>query len=167
MNKTETEARKIFRAHRSSAESRGIPFRLTFAEWFAVWKPYWPAKQLGAALHMCRNGDSGAYELGNVRIDTPTGNAADRSKESYQRQPYELRMPTGKTLPDRIGRLEVRAMRKALAAAQWNMTAAARLLGITFRAMRYAMAKHSGRIGRTVTTNDSVRANSDLNIRPN
>ena len=167
MSETETEARKIFRAHRSSAETRGIPFRLTFTEWFAVWQPYWPAKQLGALLHMCRTGDTGAYEVGNVRIDTPIGNAADRSKESYQRQPYNLRMPTGKTLPDRVGRLEVRAIRKALAATHWNMSAAARRLGITFRAMRYAMARHSGRIGRNATATTNVRANSDLNITPN
>lgn len=162
MNKADLEARKLFRAHRSSAESRNIPFRLTFAEWFTLWEPYWPAKQLGALLHMCRNGDTGAYEVGNVRIDTSTGNAADRSKESYQRQPYNLRMPTGKTLPDRVGRLEVRAMRKALAATQWNMSAAARLLGITFRAMRYAMARHSGRMGRVSIISANVRANNDI-----
>lgn len=140
-------ARRAFKAHKGSAKTRGIPFRLTLTEWWELWAPYWPAKELGALLHMCREGDSGAYETGNVRIDTATGNAADRSRESYQRKPYDLKAPKGKTLPARLGRLEVRLILRALAANRGNMTATAHALGVSFRALRYAMAKYDGRIG--------------------
>jgi two-component system response regulator PilR (NtrC family) len=67
-------------------------------------------------------------------------------------QPSDLRLtPTRKTgeappggtgpLPDYLERIERVAILEALAKTRFNRTAAARLLGITFRALRYRMAR--------------------------
>lgn len=58
-----------YKAHKQGAEQRGIEFKLTFEEWWSLWKPHWQ-ENLQGKVCMCRNGDEGAYEVGNVRIDT-------------------------------------------------------------------------------------------------
>ena len=60
-------------AHRNSAKQRGIAFTLTFAEWYELWSPYLNRDD-GIVYHMCRTGDKGGYELGNVHIDTALNN---------------------------------------------------------------------------------------------
>jgi hypothetical protein len=75
-----TEARIRYAQHKRHAAERGIDWEFTFEEWCAIWEPHWerrgPRKdQLG----MCRTRDEGRYRDGNVRLDTPHGNAADRS----------------------------------------------------------------------------------------
>ena len=44
-------------------------------------------------------------------------------------------------LPDYLDRIEREAILEALAKTRFNRTAAAKLLGITFRALRYRMAR--------------------------
>jgi two-component system response regulator PilR (NtrC family) len=44
-------------------------------------------------------------------------------------------------LPDYLDRVEREAILEALGKTRFNRTAAARLLGITFRALRYRMAR--------------------------
>lgn len=58
-----------YHIHKTNAEYRGIPFLLTFEEWWSIWEPYWAEDNYGK-LCMCRTNDEGAYEIGNVRIDT-------------------------------------------------------------------------------------------------
>lgn len=58
-----------YKAHREQASQRGIEFKLTFDEWWGLWKPHWQPV-LAGKLCMCRTNDQGAYEIGNVRIDT-------------------------------------------------------------------------------------------------
>lgn len=58
-----------YKAHKEGAIQRGIEFKLSFDEWWELWKPHWKDKLQGE-ICMCRNGDKGAYEVGNVRIDT-------------------------------------------------------------------------------------------------
>ena len=64
--------------HKYRARGRGIPFLLTFEEWWGLWKYYWHMKDGTGNLHMCRTGDEGGYELGNVRIDTRANNIRER-----------------------------------------------------------------------------------------
>ncbi len=45
------------------------------------------------------------------------------------------------TLPERLDAMERTAIRNALEEARYNRTAAASLLGITFRALRYRIKK--------------------------
>lgn len=58
-----------YKAHKENATQRGVEFKLTFEEWWDVWKPHWKEVRQGVVC-MCRFNDEGAYELGNVRIDT-------------------------------------------------------------------------------------------------
>ena len=64
--------------HKTSAKERGVPFLLTFDEWWGVWKYYWHMRDGTGNLHMCRTNDEGGYELGNVRIDTKGNNTRER-----------------------------------------------------------------------------------------
>ena len=139
---TPKDAQRAYRLHQSAAASRNIPFTLTLQEWWHLWAPHWEHRK-EQRLQMCRTKDLGGYVQGNVRIDTQRNNAAERAPESYARSSYDLRLLPGATLPQRLNRLEVRALRCALRATDHNASAAARKLGITFRQMRYALKKHT------------------------
>jgi len=75
-----TDPIAAYKAHKASAKQRGIPFRLSFADWWRLWIGRWDERCAGAKLCMCRTDDRGAYEPGNVRIDTRAGNNADRAR---------------------------------------------------------------------------------------
>lgn len=60
-----------YTSQRAHAKKRGIPFLLTFEEWWSVWEASGKFSQMGAKLGdycMCRVGDTGPYVLGNVYI---------------------------------------------------------------------------------------------------
>ena len=136
-----TDKRAAFLAHRSRAEWRGIPFRLTFGEWSALWAPHWAGREQ-RRLVMARTGDQGAYELGNVRIATCAENnkeAAIRRRGSFQ-APRKPVLPN--SLPERVARLERKALRLALQRTEDNKTQAAKRLGLTFRQFRYLATKY-------------------------
>ena len=61
--------------HKSHAKERGVPFLLTFEEWWSVWEEHFHLRGCTKkGLVMCRKGDEGAYEVGNVYIDTQSAN---------------------------------------------------------------------------------------------
>ena len=70
-----TQARRVFDRQRANAKQRGVEFKMTFEQWSELWGARLDERgvRLGQ-LVMCRNGDAGAYEAGNVRIDTNSGN---------------------------------------------------------------------------------------------
>ncbi|VAX08501.1 Type IV fimbriae expression regulatory protein PilR, partial [hydrothermal vent metagenome] len=55
--------------------------------------------------------------------------------------PEDETVDTGKPLEDYLGDIEKQAIIKALEETRWNRTAAAKKLGITFRALRYRLSK--------------------------
>ncbi len=158
-----------FKAHRDSADSRGIPFRFTFAEWWAVWEPHWARRHFDK-LYMCRKGDVGDYAVGNVSIKTRSHNAQDWQanlavaradaklaalaveRTPVKRPPIELPTdaPHVETLRNRIQRAELDEFLNAMRETGGNVSAAARRLGITFRAARYILHKHG------MTKNDAI-----------
>ncbi len=156
-----------FKAHRDSADSRGIPFRFTFAEWWAIWEPHWARRHLDK-LCMCRNGDVGDYSVGNVHIATRSQNAQEwqanravaradaklaeplASAPEPEHAPIELPAPTTATLRSRMQRAELDEFLNAMRETGGNVSAAARRLGITFRAARYILHKHG------MTKNDAI-----------
>lgn len=83
-----------FREHIKSATARGIPFRLTWEQWWEMWEPHYEkrGKQAGQFV-MCRTRDQGAYEAGNVRIDTVRANAEERGAVYREAQLNEGRLP--------------------------------------------------------------------------
>jgi len=69
-------ARTRYVSQRNGAKSRGIEFKLTFEQWLEFWgddldkrgnRPW--------SLQMCRIGDKGCYELGNIYKGTARHNA--------------------------------------------------------------------------------------------
>jgi hypothetical protein len=64
---------RAFIQQRKSADVRGIEWRLTLAEWWRIWSESgkWGVRGVGhGAYVMSRFGDDGAYEPGNVFIQT-------------------------------------------------------------------------------------------------
>lgn len=62
-----------YKMQEQNALARGIPFLLSFEQWLAVWMESGKLEQRGRGADkfcMCRYGDVGAYEIGNVFIGT-------------------------------------------------------------------------------------------------
>jgi hypothetical protein len=94
-----------FLAHRGGAKRREVPFHLSFEQWWSLWEEHWDQRGQGALEKcMCRKGDQGAYELGNVRIATNKENHHEKilewrvahSQRTYR--PREYRTPLNKEL---------------------------------------------------------------------
>lgn len=87
-------ARIRYAQHMLNAARRGIEFDLTFEEWWEIWEPRWNERGRGTnQLGMCRTRDQGPYAAGNVRLDTPKGNAGDRVL--MKRRPWFAEMKAG------------------------------------------------------------------------
>jgi hypothetical protein len=74
-------ARGKYRRHRGNATDRGIPFLLSFGQWWSVWQRsgHWCQRGRRRGQYvMARFGDQGAYEVGNVRICTVADNMKER-----------------------------------------------------------------------------------------
>lgn len=84
-------ALEAYHVQKTKAASRGIEFRLTFDEWLRWWLAQGidrNTQKLGKSargLCMCRNNDSGAYELGNIYLATRQQNSRD-SKVNFPPQ---------------------------------------------------------------------------------
>lgn len=66
-------AYRAFSQQQNSAAARGVEWKLKFWDWYSVWQESgkWEERGRGVGGYcMCRFGDEGAYELGNVYIDT-------------------------------------------------------------------------------------------------
>lgn len=72
--------RRAFQGHKDTATQRGIPFLLTFEEWWEIWQQsgHWHQRGRKRGQYcMARCGDRGAYEASNVRIVTIAQNHAE------------------------------------------------------------------------------------------
>lgn len=60
---------------RHTSKQRGVEFNLTFEEFVEFWGDDFERRGRGKKdLCMCRYGDTGAYEVGNIYKDTNAGN---------------------------------------------------------------------------------------------
>ena len=73
-NKTTPMSR--YHAQKSRAKARGVPFHLTFEDWWGLWEEKWDQRGK-QGLCMSRKGDQGAYEVGNVYINTYSENCKE------------------------------------------------------------------------------------------
>lgn len=76
-----------FSQQRRSARQRGIEWNITLAEWWAVWQQSgkWEHRgRSGDSYVMCRCGDAGAYEVGNVYIATLRHNSTVQPNNPYR-----------------------------------------------------------------------------------
>lgn len=76
INKNRSSPRERYLTQKHRAKNRGIKFVISFEDWWELWKPHWHLRKK-AGMVMCRIGDSGAYEVGNVRIDTHGSNVRE------------------------------------------------------------------------------------------
>jgi hypothetical protein len=81
------EAVRAFQAQRTTARRRGIPFLLTFTEWWAWWQidERWERRGNGLGkLMMARFNDQGPYSPGNVysRSSGPPQNSSGGSPKA-------------------------------------------------------------------------------------
>lgn len=69
-----------FSVQKRKAKQRGIPWELTFEQWWSLWQDSgrWDERNQTGYV-MCRTNDEGPYALDNVRIDT----AGNNSLENY------------------------------------------------------------------------------------
>ena len=123
--------RQRFTRSRAAAEHRGIVWRLTFEEFVDLWAPHWHNQE---SMELCRTGDLGPYEVGNVRVDTREANLQDMRPRAVVGRIVPL--------PERVARLERMAVGLSLLKANGNMTEAAHRIGITFRQYRYLYHKY-------------------------
>ncbi len=78
-----------YNVQKQTAKRRGIEFLLSFNQWWEIWQGSW--EQRGKHkddLVMCRYGDVGAYEVGNVYLDTVSNNSK-LNRELQLRSQYE------------------------------------------------------------------------------
>lgn len=69
--------------HKQNAARRGVEFLLSFDQWLGLWKKSGKWNKRGnrkGCFCMARHGDEGPYALGNVRIETWSGNTAERNR---------------------------------------------------------------------------------------
>jgi hypothetical protein len=81
--------REQYRKQKSNAKSRGIPFRLTFEQWWSIWEESGMYKYRGRrGFVMGRISDDGAYEVGNVEIVSATDNFRQAMEIHYGDRNY-------------------------------------------------------------------------------
>ena len=110
-----------YHQHKGSAGKRGIPFPLTFGEWWDIWQASGKWEQRGRRKDqyvMARFGDCGAYERNNVRIclagentDEMRDGLPPRSKRTPEEQKaanrgYKQKQRQGRVIQD-IARSEL------------------------------------------------------------
>jgi hypothetical protein len=86
-------AKYAYNAHKCSAKKRGIPFLLTFDEWWTIWDASGNWEQRGRGRDefcMARVKDKGAYVVGNVSICTHADNAREAGEMRRGRPLSEL-----------------------------------------------------------------------------
>lgn len=92
MNTSQNSARHKYAQHKSGAKKRGIEFKLTFEEWMGVWGDKLDQRGVRSwQLGMCRIGDKGAYEVGNVYLGTPARNRASQRMALENKRAAESR----------------------------------------------------------------------------
>ncbi len=89
--------RNLYTQQKSNAKQRGVEFKLTLEEWTNIWldSGKWDQRGRGAEKYcMCRVGDQGCYELGNVfiglgKINVRDGNLGKPDSDETKRKKSE------------------------------------------------------------------------------
>ena len=75
-----------YNVQKNTAKRRGIEFLLSFEQWWSIWEDHWEQRgKLKDELAMCRFGDEGAYEVGNVYLDSVSNNAKQNRQLQLRR----------------------------------------------------------------------------------
>ena len=64
-----------YNRQKNTAKARGVGFNISFDQWLWFWNGHWDKRgRVKEGLVMCRNKDTGPYELGNIYLDTLSNN---------------------------------------------------------------------------------------------
>jgi hypothetical protein len=88
MRRWRKSARGKFCTHKDNAARRGVPFLLTFDQWWEIWRASDKWEKRGnrrGKYCMCRRNDLGAYAIGNVYIGLYQANTAERNRTWMRR----------------------------------------------------------------------------------
>lgn len=100
------DPQKAFRTHQRGAARRGIPFLMTFDEWWDWWQTDNRWEQRGAGgdrLVMARKRDEGPYHLDNIYCAESRVNVADGSFYRHEKRgPQEPRSTYSYALPPEL-----------------------------------------------------------------
>ena len=96
-----------YREQRKAAKGRGIPFLLTFEEWWKIWQDsgHWEERGCGKGKYvMARYGDIGPYDTGNVKIITMEENTVEAHTGSKRTAEHHAALLAGyrKKFPEKI-----------------------------------------------------------------
>ncbi len=96
---------------------------------------------LERAFTLCENDciEQADLQLSDVEPVSPSENAA--APQAPSSQPVSAELSSGESLEDHLEAIERKLITDALESTRWNKTAAAKRLGITFRALRYRLKK--------------------------
>src|SRR5690606_1984307 len=76
-----------YRSQMHNARKRGIEWKISLWEWWTIWQEsgHWDDRGRGTGYMMCRFGDTGDYELGNVYIATGVHNGSVQPNNPYRK----------------------------------------------------------------------------------
>lgn len=100
---------KAYTQQKSNAKQRGIEFVIALEEWTQVWidSGKWSKRGRGAEKYcMCRIGDIGCYEVGNVFIGLGKNNVRDGNlgkTDTYETRKKKSESMTGMSHPWSVG----------------------------------------------------------------
>lgn len=81
---------RAYGEQKRNAKTRGIDFSISLKEWWNIWADSgkWEMRGRGYGKYvMARNGDTGPYAIGNVRIITTTDNIKERNNDYLRYAP--------------------------------------------------------------------------------
>ena len=82
-----------FSKHKAHSRKRGIPFLLTFHQWWRLWRAHWQKRgRIRGQLVMARKGDTGPYAVGNVEIVTNAENNIQAISNGRRRSRVDSRV---------------------------------------------------------------------------
>lgn len=73
-----------YTTHKNNAIRRGVGFNLTLWQWWTIWQDsgHWDSRGRSSGEYvMCRKGDQGAYEVGNVFIALCSRNSSEANRK--------------------------------------------------------------------------------------
>lgn len=114
-----------YRYQRRNSVTRGIPWEISFAEWWRIWQEsgHWHERGRGKGYCMARWADDGPYSVENVYICTVGQNFSD----SYITKPWRDRFPNGHPVNRRGANPAARGYAKN--GKKWEVYASGKRLG--------------------------------------
>lgn len=137
----QAEYKRLFRTARSRAERAGITWRLALDDFIALWEPHW-AERRSRRLQLNRNGYAGAYERGNVRVDTQANHVRDQhARQRADRGLYATMRTELTTLWETATPQQIELAHQALKQCAGSEAVAALSLGLNVTSFRILLSR--------------------------